>query len=144
MKLTMIVSDIHLLGDKVEKIFVAKKFLRAVAPRFMQIVTSVEQFGDLKNMSVGEVIGYLKVHEESFWGYEDKEEEKYLLLTHEQWLTRTKKKDVVDFSFSGTRGRDNSPDKENKDCGRDRVHGHRLGGRGDQDNTSQIHDHSNP
>ena len=50
----------------------------------MQIVTSIEQFNDLKNMSVEEVVGHLKVHEERLCGYEDKEDEKYLLLIHEE------------------------------------------------------------
>ena len=67
MKLMMIVNG------KGEEISVIKKFLRAIPPRFMQIVTSIEQFGDLKNMSVEEVVGRLKVHEERFCGYEDKE-----------------------------------------------------------------------
>ena len=42
MKLMTIVSDIRSLGDMVEEISVVKKFLRAVPPRFMQIVTSIE------------------------------------------------------------------------------------------------------
>ena len=79
MKLTMIVSGICSLGDMVEEISVIKKFLRAVPPRFMQIVTSIEQFGNLKNMLVEEVVHRLKVHEERLRGYEDKEEEKHLL-----------------------------------------------------------------
>ena len=82
MKLTMIVSDIRSLGDMVEEISVVKKFLRVVPPRFMQIVTSIEQFGDLKNMSVEEVIGCLKVHEERLRGYEDKEKEKKTSYSH--------------------------------------------------------------
>ena len=65
----------------------------------MQIVTSIEQFGDLNNMSVEEVVGHLKVHEERLRGYKEKEEDKYLLLTHEEWLTRTKKKDAMTFLF---------------------------------------------
>ena len=65
----------------------------------MQIVTSIEQYDDLKNMSVEEVVGRLKVHEEKLCDYEDKEEEKYLLLTHEEWLIRTKKKDAMTFLF---------------------------------------------
>ena len=44
----------------------------------MQIGTSIEQFDDLKNMSVEEVVGRLKVHEERLRGYEDKEKEKHL------------------------------------------------------------------
>ena len=83
MNLTMIVNDIRLLGNKVEEIFVVKKFLQAILPRFMQIVTFIEQFDDLKNISIEEVIGSLNVHEERLRGYEDKDEEKYLLPTYE-------------------------------------------------------------
>ena len=80
MKFKTIVSGIRSLGDMVEKIFFVKKFLRAVLPRFMQIVTSIEQFNDLKNMSVAEVVGCFKVHEERLRGYEDKGGK--TLLTH--------------------------------------------------------------
>ena len=75
------------------------KILKDCSPRFMQIVTSIEQFGDLKNMLVEEVDSRLKVHEERLRGYEDKEEKKHLLLTHEEWLTRTKKKDAMTLLF---------------------------------------------
>ena len=40
MKLTTIVTGICWLDEKVEEIFVVKKFLRVVPLRFMQIVTS--------------------------------------------------------------------------------------------------------
>ena len=50
----------------------------------MQIVTFIEQFDDLTNMSVEEVVDRLKIHEERFRGYEDREKEKHLLLTHEK------------------------------------------------------------
>ncbi|XP_022945941.1 uncharacterized protein LOC111450032 [Cucurbita moschata] len=69
MKLMTIVSGIRLLGSMVEEIFVVKKFLRVVPPKFMQIVTSIEQFGDFKNISDEEVVGRLKVHEERLRGY---------------------------------------------------------------------------
>ena len=75
LKLTTIVSGIHSLGDIMEEISVVKKFLRIVPPRFIQIVT-------LENMSVEEVVGCLKVHEERLRGYKDKEEKKHHLLTH--------------------------------------------------------------
>ena len=44
----------------------------------MQIVASIEQFGDLKNMLVEKVVDRLKVHVERLRGCGDKEEEKYL------------------------------------------------------------------
>ena len=99
MKLTTIVSGIHSLGDKVEEISLVKKFLRAVPLRFMQIVTSIEQFGDLNNMSIEEVVGRLKIHKERLHGYDDREEEKHLLLSHEEWLERTKREDATNSSF---------------------------------------------
>ncbi|XP_020596269.1 uncharacterized protein LOC110036216 [Phalaenopsis equestris] len=58
-------DGIRSLGEKMEEISVVKKFLRAVPQKYMQIVTAIEQFGDLKNMTVEEVVGRLKVHKES-------------------------------------------------------------------------------
>ena len=55
-------------------------------------------------MSFKEVVGCLKVHEERFHGYDDKEELKHLLLTYEEWLVWTKRNDAADSSFSGTNG----------------------------------------
>ena len=107
MKLTTIVNGIHSLGDMVEEVSIIKRFLRAVLLRFMQIVTSMEQFGNLKNMLVEEVVACLKFHEERFHSYEDKEEEKYLLITHEEWLVRTKKNDATDSSFLDSSGHGN-------------------------------------
>ena len=60
--LTMDVIEICLLGNKMEEIFIVKKFLRAIPLRFMQIITSIEKFDDFNNMSIEEVVGHLKVH----------------------------------------------------------------------------------
>ena len=94
MKLTTIVTNIHSLGDKVEEIYVIKKFLRVVPLRFMQIVMSIEQFDDLKNMSVEEIVGCFMVHEAKLRDYD------------EEWLTRTKRKDAANSSCSGTKRHD--------------------------------------
>ena len=59
MKLTSIVTGIRSLGEQVDETSVVKKFLRAAPHRYMQIVTSIEQFGDLKTMSVEEVVSRL-------------------------------------------------------------------------------------
>ena len=84
MKLTKIATSIRLLRDKVEKIFIVKNFFRDVPSRFMQIVTFIEKINYLKNMTVEEVDGRLKVHEEILRGYEYKDEEKHVLLTHKE------------------------------------------------------------
>ena len=137
----------------------------------MQIVTSIKQFDDLKNILVEKVFVRLKVHEETifciescFWSeiqnhafgvghrtaqnhafgcYEDKKEEKHLLLTYVEWLAQTKRNDVVDSSFPSTRGC-GSHNKKNKGHGRGRRHGCERGGKGGRDNSSQTHDNSNP
>ena len=85
-------------------------------------------------MLIEEIIVCLKVHEERLRGYEDKEEEKYLLLAHEEWVAWTKKKDANDSSFSSMRGRgSHNKEKRGRECG------HGCGGRGRRDNTSQTH-----
>jgi len=108
----------------------------------MQSFTSIKQFSALKNMSVEEVVGRLKIYEEKLRGYEDKEEEKHLFLTHEEWLAWTKRNDAADSFFSSMRGRGNH-NKKNRGRGRSRGHGRGCGGRGGRDNTSQTHDNVN-
>ncbi|XP_047322533.1 uncharacterized protein LOC124926366 [Impatiens glandulifera] len=100
MKLTSIVTGIRSLGEK--------------------IVTAIEQFADLKNMTVEEVVGHLKVHEKRLRGYGDREEEKHLLLTHEEWKSRMKKnKKTVCFSSSSGRS-GNGGDSRGRGKGRGR------------------------
>ncbi|XP_020585663.1 uncharacterized protein LOC110028241 [Phalaenopsis equestris] len=105
------VDDFAMKLTSIVTVSVVKKFLRAVPQKYMQIVTAIEQFGDLKNMTVEEVVGRLKVHEERLRGYEDQEEEKHLLLTHAEWMSRMKKNGETDFSSgslsSGGNGGDN-------------------------------------
>ncbi|GJW43635.1 zinc finger, CCHC-type containing protein [Tanacetum coccineum] len=48
------------LGDSVDESYVVKKLLRAVSTKFLQIASTLEQFGDLDNMTVEEVIGKMK------------------------------------------------------------------------------------
>ncbi|XP_074363781.1 histidine-containing phosphotransfer protein 1-like [Apium graveolens] len=69
LKLNNIVSNIRALRDKVEESCVVKKLLRAVSPKFLQIASTFEQFGDLDNMSVEELIGRLRAHEERIRGH---------------------------------------------------------------------------
>ncbi|GJU50602.1 zinc finger, CCHC-type containing protein [Tanacetum coccineum] len=67
-KVTNIVSTMLTLGDSVDESYVVKKLLRAVSTKFLQIASTLEQFGDLDNMTVEEVIGRLKAHEERMKG----------------------------------------------------------------------------
>ncbi|KAI3518152.1 hypothetical protein L1887_06594 [Cichorium endivia] len=144
-KVTNIVSTMRSLGDTVDESYVVRKLLRAVPSKFLQIASTLEQFGDLNMMTVEEVIGRLKAHEERIKCHSDNDEKK-LLLTHKEWSERSKKKSDSSKSnrggFGGSRGRGR---------GRGRNGGGR-GGRGKGgatyqkeggQNTSSSHDKSN-
>ena len=90
MKLNNLVNNIRALGDKIDEAYVVKKLLRAVPTKFLQIASTIEQFGDLDTMSVEEVVGRLKTHEERIRGPGESDEKK-LLLTQEEWKARFKK-----------------------------------------------------
>ncbi|XP_074346759.1 uncharacterized protein LOC141685564 [Apium graveolens] len=88
MKLNGLVANIRALGETIGEEYVVKKLLRAVPSKFLQIASAIEQFGDLEKMSVEEVIGSLKAHEERISGQVDSKEGQQLLLTEEEWSKR--------------------------------------------------------
>lgn len=45
-----------------EKLSVVRKILRAVPDKFLQITSDIEKFGDVKVMTVEEIVGRLKAH----------------------------------------------------------------------------------
>lgn len=68
MKVNGTMSNIRALGEEVAESYVVKKILRDVPPKFLQIASALEQVGNLDTMSVEEVIGSLKAHEERMKG----------------------------------------------------------------------------
>lgn len=64
MKLNGLVTNIRALGESIEETYVVKKLLRAVPPKFLQIASTIEQFGNLETMTIEETVGSLKAHEE--------------------------------------------------------------------------------
>ncbi|XP_074363600.1 uncharacterized protein LOC141704196 [Apium graveolens] len=64
MRLNALVTKIRELGEDMAESYVVKKLLRAMPPKFLQITSTIEQFGDLKVMTIKEIIGSLKAHEE--------------------------------------------------------------------------------
>ena len=123
LKLNGLVTNIRALGESVDESYVVKKILRAVPGKFLQIVSTIEQFGDVETMTVEEILGSLKAHEERLrgktesgknqlllteeeWIKRDKEESK-LLLTREEWMRRSNK--TAEGSQSQKfRGKDNT------------------------------------
>ena len=104
MRMNCLVTNIRALGETMEESYVVKKLLCSVPARFLQITSTLEQFGDMEKMTIEEAVGSLKAHEERVKGKtETKEtqlmlteeewakregEEKKLLLTREEWLKR--------------------------------------------------------
>ncbi|XP_074323265.1 uncharacterized protein LOC141660198 [Apium graveolens] len=89
MKLHGLVTNIRALGETMEESYVVKKLLRAVPSRFLHIASAIEQFGKLEGMSVEEVVGSLKAHEERVRGRKDTGAgQGQLLLTEEEWKRR--------------------------------------------------------
>lgn len=142
-KVSNIVSTMRALGDMVEESYVVKKLLRAVPSKFLQIASTLEQFGDLDKMTVEEVIGRLKAHEERMKGHGDSDDRK-LLLTHQEWSERNKKKEEGDSrsksnrgGFGGSRGRGRGRGRDGGGRGgrgRGRSHYQKDGGRGSSSN----------
>ncbi|XP_074326571.1 uncharacterized protein LOC141664515 [Apium graveolens] len=88
MKLNGLVARIRALGKTIGEEYVVKKLLRAVPAKFLQIASAIEQFRNIETMSVEEVIGSLKAHEERLSSQGDRKEEQQLLLTEEEWSRR--------------------------------------------------------
>ncbi|XP_074351839.1 uncharacterized protein LOC141690987 [Apium graveolens] len=88
MKLNGLATNIKALGETIDELYVVKKFLRSVPTKFLQITSAIEQFGDLENMTIEEVIGSLKAHEERLKGKQVENTGGQLLLTEEEWMKR--------------------------------------------------------
>nr|GEZ35734.1 zinc finger, CCHC-type [Tanacetum cinerariifolium] len=63
-KLTTLVNKAASLGHTMEDETLIRKLLNAVPNRYLQIVTSIEQYSDLSEMTLEEAIGRLKTYEE--------------------------------------------------------------------------------
>ncbi|XP_074348566.1 uncharacterized protein LOC141687257 [Apium graveolens] len=89
LKLNGLVTNIQALGDTMADSYVVKKMLRAVPTKFLQIVSTLEQFGDLERLTVEEVVGSLKAHEERLSkSGKNESNEGQLMLTEEEWQKR--------------------------------------------------------
>lgn len=127
LKLNGIVTNIRALGEEMKESYVVKKLLRAVPSKFLQIVSTLEQFSDLEKVSVEEVVGSLKAHEERMRGsgkgelndgqlmlteeewVKREQSEGKLLLTREEWLWKNKQRTGEgSLGYKGKGGRDKS------------------------------------
>ncbi|XP_020270587.1 glycine-rich RNA-binding protein 7-like [Asparagus officinalis] len=122
-KLTGVVNKIRALGGEMEENYVVRKLLRAVPERFLTIVSTIEQFGDIDNMTLEEAIRRLKAHEERARGFRDNVDN-HLLLTHTEWQARAKKNSGGFLSTQSTN------DGSGRGCARGAGRGRGRGQRG--------------
>ena len=83
-------NELRSLGEVIIDPKVAAKLLRYVSGKFDMITTLIEQFQDLETITLDEVIGTLKVHEDKLKARMVKREEKALLA---KAFIKEKKKD---------------------------------------------------
>lgn len=106
-----------------------------VSPKFIQIASTIEEFGDLRSKTMEEVIGPLKAHEECLHSYDAKGGE-YVLLARAEWKARKKKvSSRAGSPGEHARGHDNGGAR-GCSCGRGHggsKHGHGRG-RGNDEN----------
>lgn len=126
MKLYGMVTNIRALGETMEEAYVVKKLLRAVPSRYLQIASTIEQFGNLEEMTVEEIVGRLKAHDERLRGKIEEPSGGQLLLTEEEWKKREAndsqllltKEEWMKRTTSG--GRDRTGDSRSKENWRGR------------------------
>ncbi|XP_074347707.1 uncharacterized protein LOC141686579 [Apium graveolens] len=138
MRLNSLVTNIRSLGETKNEAYVVKKLLRAIPSKFLQITSAIEQFGNLEEMSLEEVVGSLKAHEERLRGHPEmnqgqlllteedwKKKERVdgqLLMTREEWLKKTNKEGTRrNIEFRGNRG---SRDRSKLRCFNCQTYGH--------------------
>ncbi|XP_074336143.1 uncharacterized protein LOC141673307 [Apium graveolens] len=86
-KLNGLMSNIRSIREEIKESYIVKKLLRAMPTRFLQITSTIEQFGDLDKITVKEAMGSLKVHDERIKGKGESNDNK-LHLTEEEWRKR--------------------------------------------------------
>lgn len=116
-KLTTMVGEICSLGTEMKESIVVEKLFNAVPDKFLQIVSTIEQWRGMSIMSLSEAIGRLSVFEDNMKGRRteraEKEKEKPM-PTRAQWESLAiKEKKTDESSNRGTT-----------------KHGRRDGGRG--------------
>jgi hypothetical protein len=85
-RVNKMVTSIHTLGYELKELTVVHKILQAAPARFMHLVTSLEQFIDLKALTVEDLFGRFQAHEERVrMRFGDPTGGHHLLLSKKQW-----------------------------------------------------------
>ncbi|XP_024310389.1 uncharacterized protein LOC104585067 [Brachypodium distachyon] len=103
-RVTTLVNGIRDLGETLIEISVVRRFLRTASPKYIQIVTSIEQCVDLKTLTVEDLVGCYKAHDERLrMVFGDGKDDEHLMMTRAQWSAMAARKTGDSSSSSGRR-----------------------------------------
>ena len=104
-RVATMVNGIRGLREKLEDIAVVRRFLCAAPSRYMSIVLAFAQCVHLKTITLDDLVGRFKAHDERMkLNYGDARRDEYLMLTRAQWQTMVSKKNNFDKA-SGNGGK---------------------------------------
>ena len=85
-RVATLVNRIRALGENLTEASVVRRFLRAAPPRYLQIVTAIEQCVDLATLSIDDLVGRYKAHDERMrYSLGDGRNDELVMLTKAQW-----------------------------------------------------------
>lgn len=103
-RINTLIAGIRSLGENLPELRVVQKFLAAAPARFMHIVTSIEQCVPLDTLSVEDLVGRYKAHEERLRArFGDPKSGEHLMLSRAQWESYINKKKASEGSSSSSR-----------------------------------------
>ncbi|XP_045084695.2 uncharacterized protein [Aegilops tauschii subsp. strangulata] len=90
-RVATLVNRIRALGENLTETSVVRRFLRAAPPRYLQIVTAIEQCVDLATLSIDDLVGRYNAHDERMWYcLGDERNDELVMLTKAQWIALEK------------------------------------------------------
>ncbi|XP_073351834.1 uncharacterized protein [Aegilops tauschii subsp. strangulata] len=109
-----LVNGIRALGENLTETSVVRRFLCAAPPRYMQIVTAIEQCVDLTTLTVDDLVGRYKAHDERMrHSLGDARDGEQVMLTRAQWQLLIAREKKAGEGSSNTR-QDRAPKEQNK------------------------------
>ena len=105
-RVATLVNRIRALGENLTETSVVRRFLRAAPPRYLQIVTAIEQCVDLATLSIDDLVGRYKAHDERMrYSLGDGRNDELVMLTKAQWIALSKEKQGRSTSSGKKKGK---------------------------------------
>ncbi|XP_073359731.1 uncharacterized protein [Aegilops tauschii subsp. strangulata] len=108
-RVATLVNRIRAFGENLTETSVVRRFLRAAPPRYLQIVTAIEQCVNLETLSIDDLVGRYKAHDERMrCNLGDGRNDAFVMLTRAQWVALSKEKQDGSTSSSKKKGKQRS------------------------------------